>query len=120
MTGVVDGFGRALVPIRLRGPATGKFQQLDAWIDTGFTGEIVLPKPVNNSLGLTRANVVRAELGDGSEAVFDTHACTLEWFGELKEIEALESTGEHPLLGVSLLKGHKLVVDYHLDRVSVT
>jgi predicted aspartyl protease len=78
MTGVVDGFGRALLPIRLKEPATTKLVDLQAWIDTGFTGELVLPKSAISSLGLARANVVRAELGDGSEAVFDTYACTLE------------------------------------------
>jgi predicted aspartyl protease len=70
MTGSVDGFGRALVPIRLKVPATGKLRKIQAWIDTGFTGELVLPKAIIRSLGLARANVVKAELGDGSEAIF--------------------------------------------------
>src|SRR5205085_2034532 len=86
MTGAVDDFGRALVPVRLKKPATGKLAKVQAWIDTGFTGELVLPKTLVNSLGLTRANVVKAELGDGSEAVIHTYGCELEWFGEPKLI----------------------------------
>jgi clan AA aspartic protease len=120
VTGVVDLLGRALVPIRLKEPATGSFRELQAWIDAGFTGELVLPKTTVELLALARANVVKAELGDGSEAVFDTYGCTLDWFGDLKEIEALESTGDYPLLGVSLLKGHALAIDYGHDRVSIT
>jgi clan AA aspartic protease len=120
VTGVVDLLGRALVPIHLKVAATGNLRELQAWIDTGFTGELVLPKMTVELLGLARANVVKAELGDGSEAVFDTYGCTLAWFGDLKEIEALASTGDYPLLGVSLLKGHALAIDFGRDRVSVT
>jgi len=119
MTGAVDGLGRALVPIRLKQPTTGKLLEMQAWIDTGFTGELVLSKAIIDSFGLTRANVVKAELGDGSEVVLDTYGCTLEWFGELKEIEALSSTSDYPLLGVTLLKGHELLIDFKHDRVTV-
>jgi clan AA aspartic protease len=120
MTGVVDLLGRALVPVHLKKSGSGgKFIKLQAWIDTGFTGELVLPKSVIEMLGLSRANVVRAELGDGSEAVFDTFSCTLKWMGKTREIEALESSGDLPLLGVTLLKGYKLTIDYERDRVSV-
>jgi len=120
MTGVVDGFGRALVPVRLKKPAVGKFVKVQAWIDTGFTGELVLPKAVVRSLGLSSANVVKAELGDVSIAVIHTYGCELEWFGERRVIEALETTGEHPLIGATLLKGHRLTIDYDRGRVQVT
>lgn len=45
MTGVVDQAGRALLRIRLRRPVAGTESELNAWIDTGFTGELVLPQP---------------------------------------------------------------------------
>ncbi len=44
MTGSVDGSGRALVRIRLKNPSDATETELDAWIDTGFTGELVLPQ----------------------------------------------------------------------------
>jgi len=96
MTGIVDDDGRALVPILLKLPDSEEFLEVEAWVDTGFTGELVLPKSIVETLGLQSANVVKAELGDGSEAVFDTYACTLEWFGELIEIEVLQTDGEFP------------------------
>lgn len=64
--------------------------------------------------------MVKAELGDGTEAVFETYACTLEWFGVLQEIEALESSAGEPLLGVGLLNGHELLVNYRNKLVALT
>ena len=41
MNGSVDDSGRALVRIRLKHPTDSTEAELDAWIDTGFTGELV-------------------------------------------------------------------------------
>jgi len=119
MTGIVDDLGRALVTIRLKQPDAEDFIEVDTWVDTGFTGELVLPKSIVESLGLTDANVIKAELGDGTEAVFDTYICALEWFGEQIEIEALQSSGDYPLLGATLLMGHQLAIDYALSSVTI-
>ena len=42
MNGNLDEFGRALVAIRLQAATTSEPMELQAWIDTGFTGEPVL------------------------------------------------------------------------------
>ena len=120
MNGTVDQYGRALVAIQLKKPGDrGRFLKFKAWIDTGFTGELVLPKSIVEELDLPHANVIKAELGDGSLTVFDTNNCVLKWFDELIEIEALESSGDFPLVGVSLLKGHEVLIDYDRNRVRV-
>lgn len=40
MTGIVDGFGRAVIPIRMQRATDGAFVEIEAWIDTGFTGDL--------------------------------------------------------------------------------
>ena len=77
MTGSVDDAGRALVRIRLKNPANAMEAELDAWIDTGFTGELVLPRHTVASLGLPLGPTVKARLADGSEIQLDTHTCLL-------------------------------------------
>jgi predicted aspartyl protease len=59
MTGVVDAAGRTLLRIHVRQPDTHNDTELDAWVDTGFTGELVVPEKlvfhadyVTNSLTL--------------------------------------------------------------------
>jgi predicted aspartyl protease len=67
MTGEVDGSGRALLRVRLRHPTSNIETELDAWVDTGFTGELVVPQPQITALGLPLGPAIRARLADGSE-----------------------------------------------------
>jgi hypothetical protein len=36
----------------------------------------------------------------------------IEWFAQVKQIEVIANTGQFPLLGVGLLRGCTLTVDY--------
>jgi len=112
MNGHVDSADRALVRIRLTSAATATTMEIEAWIDTGFTGELVLPQDRIVALGLPRSAVVRAELGDGSETVLEVYSCLIEWFGHVQQIEIIANTGTSPLLGVGLFQGHTLTIDY--------
>src|SRR5262245_24706830 len=100
MTGSVDGSGRALVGIRLNNPADATETEADAWIDTGFTGELVLPQQKVTSLGLPLGPAVMARLANGSDIQLDTYTCLVEWFDEWRRIEVVANEGQYPLLGV--------------------
>jgi clan AA aspartic protease len=119
MTGRVDDAGRALVRIRLKNPTAATEVELDAWIDTGFTGELVLPQQTVTSLGLPLGPSVMARLADGSEIQLDAHTCLLEWFDEWKRIEVVANQGQHPLLGLGLLLDRELRINYRTKAVFV-
>jgi len=119
MTGIVDSSGRALLRIRLRNPATSAENKLDAWVDTGFTGELVLPQAQVLGLGLPRGIAVSATLADGSETVLDTYRCLLEWFGEWRDIEVVMNVGQYPLLGVGLLHERELQINYPARTMTI-
>ena len=89
MTGRVDDSGRALVRVRLKNPADATELELDTWIDTGFTGELVLSQQSVSSLGLPLGPRVLARLADGSDIQLDTYTCLVEWFDEWKRIEVV-------------------------------
>jgi clan AA aspartic protease len=112
MNGIVDGAGRALLRLRVRNPNDAAEAELDVWIDTGFTGDLVLPQKHVSSLGLPIGPAVKAALADGSETQLDTYTCLLLWFDEWKRIEVVANQGQFPLLGVGLLLDRKLVIDY--------
>jgi clan AA aspartic protease len=112
MNGIVDGAGRALLRLRVRNPNDAREADLDVWIDTGFTGELVLPQKHVTSLGLPIGPAVKAALADGSEIQLDTYTCLVFWFDEWKRIEVVANQGQFPLLGVGLLLDRKLVIDY--------
>ena len=119
MNGHVDSAGRALVRLRLTSAATATTMDIEAWVDTGFTGELVLPQDQIAALGLQRSAVVTAELGDGSATVLEVYSCLIEWFGHVQQIEVIANTGTSPLLGVGLLRGHRLTIDYASGTLTI-
>lgn len=119
MNGWVDSGGRALVFITVKPTAQSSPKQLEAWIETGFTGELVLPQTTIVTLGLSQSGTVRAELGDGSAVVMDTYTCLIDWFGQEKQIEVVTNNGRYPLIGVGLLHDHKVTVDYPSQTLRV-
>jgi predicted aspartyl protease len=44
MNGHVDPSGRALVTVSIHAPQKGASRRVQAWIDTGFNGDLVLPQ----------------------------------------------------------------------------
>jgi len=90
----------------------GEEASLDVWIDTGFTGELVLPKVLIEALSLEESGSVDAVLADGSQTELSTFSCTMAWFGNTKTLEIISNEGEYPLLGVGLLLGLELRIDY--------
>jgi clan AA aspartic protease len=119
VTGFVDSADRALLPIRLRNPQTLVENQFDAWVDTGFTGELVVPQTHIAALGLPLGPAIRAKLADGSEVQLDTYLCQLDWFGNWIQIEVIANAGTFPLLGTGLMRGRDLHVDYSKRTVTL-
>lgn len=119
MTGTVDSGGHALLPVRVRHPITSAETGLDAWVDTGFTGDLVIPQAQVDALGLPAGLAVRAILADGSEVLLNSYECHLEWFGAWRVVEVVVNAGQFPLLGVGLLKGRQLQIDYRTNAVMV-
>ena len=93
--------------------------EVEAWIDTGFTGEFVLPQDQIAALGLPHSAVVMAELGDGSTTMLEVYSCLIEWFGRVQQVEAIANTGTSPLLGVGLLQSHRLTIDCAAHTVTL-
>jgi clan AA aspartic protease len=119
VTGTVDNSGRALLRLRVKNPVSAVEAVLDAWIDTGFTGELVVPQSQVVSLGLPLGPAVLAELADGTQVQLDTYTCLVDWFGVWKRVEVVANQGQFPLLGVGMLLGHELHIDYRANTLSV-
>ena len=107
--GVVNAAYEAVIPLTVLGPA-GQTQEIEAVIDTGFTGFLSLPSGVVVELGLPFLNTSQAILADGSEATFDVYRATLLWDGEPRYIRAA-AADTTPLVGMRLLDSHSLNVD---------
>lgn len=117
MNGRVDSHGRALITVAVRSPENGNSRNLQAWIDTGFTGDLVLSQERVAELALPLCGTLKATLADGSAVVLERFTCLISWFGEERELEVISNGGEFPLLGVGLLVGRNLHVSYQSGDV---
>jgi clan AA aspartic protease len=119
MTGMVDELGAAMLPVRIKASRSEPAVDLDVWVDTGFTGDLVMPTMKVAELGLPIGTITEAILADGSLIQLDTYKCLIEWFGKWKQVVVVANEGEVPLLGVGLLMDHDLHVDYRAKTMIV-
>jgi len=112
MNGIVDEFGRAMVTLTIRANQQSKATEIRAWIDTAFTGELVMPKRMIEAAQLEQTAGIEATLADGHSVMLESFACFLDWFNEDRAVEVIANDGEHPLLGIGLLVDRRLTIDY--------
>lgn len=107
--GAVNAALEAVLPVTVRG-TDGAAQEVEAVIDTGFSGFLTLPSALATALGLAFDGVGWAVLADGTEASFDMYDATLLWDGRPRSVYvyAAETT---PLVGMRLLENHDLHVE---------
>lgn len=119
MIGHVDHAGRAIVTIDVQASNEAAACTIQAWIDTGFTGELVMPHHSIEKLALHHSGTTKAILADGSEVVLKTHTCTIDWFGEKRDLEVIANDGEYPLLGIGLLMERELHISYRSGAIMI-
>jgi clan AA aspartic protease len=119
MIGRVDNAWRALVDVELRRTLDSASSSVAVWIDTGFTGDLVLPQSMIDDMALAQSGTVSATLADGSRTVLATYECYILWFDEWKRLEVVANQGTNPLLGVGLLLGRALTIDFRTRHLTL-
>ena len=99
-------------PSRFYAPKEPTGVQVNVWIDTGFTGDLVLPDSLIEDLELEVTGSIDGVLADGSQVELSTYHCQLKWFGRIRDLEVIANSGQTPLLGVGLLLAKELRIDY--------
>ena len=99
----------AVVTLSLQGP-DGQAQDIDAVVDTGYSGFLTLPTTLVTELGLPFAYIGRAFLANDDEVSFDVHDVTVLWDGQPRHIK-VDATGSTPLMGMLLLERHSLSIE---------
>ena len=107
--GVVNAAYEAVVALSLQGPA-GQAQDIEAVVDTGYSGFLTLPTMLVRELELPFAYIGRAFLANDAEVSFDVHDVTVLWDGQPRNIKA-DATGSTPLVGMLLLDRHSLTIE---------
>ena len=106
--GVVNAALEAVITLTVHGP-TGQSREIEAVIDTGFSGFLTLPTGLVRELGLLYQYRGRAILADGSEAFFHVYDVNVLWDSRLMRIET-DAADTTPLVGMRLLDRHDLSI----------
>lgn len=112
MRGHVDKSGRAILAVGIRANNQQGKHEIDVWIDTRFTGDLVVPRSIVDRLALQQTGTIDGILADGSQVLLETFHCEIEWFGKNRTLEVIAKEGEMPLIGVGLLLAKELRIDY--------
>lgn len=120
---VASGGREAVVALRVLGPAgglsrsdsgrsRGEAVEVEAVVDTGFTGHPTLPPRLVRSLSLPlpQRGFLEVELADGNTAALGVYDARVFWHGLSRPIPVYEADGG-PLVGMSLLRGSRLTVE---------
>ena len=107
--GVVNAAYEPVVTLALQGPS-GRTREIEAVVDTGFTGFLTVTPALVTELGLEFRNIGRATLADGSEVDFPSYGIDVLWDGQRRHIEA-GAADTTPLVGMRLLDGHSLYME---------
>ena len=103
----------AIVEVSLQGPDELR-ADIDATIDTGFAGQLALPRFVIDQFGLRFELSSHAQLADGSVIAVDYFRGTIAWDGESREVQILSAETD-PLIGTALLSGYRVTIDMAPD-----
>ncbi len=107
--GVVNAAYEPVVVLTVQGPS-GQTSEIEAIIDTGFTGFLTVPPALATELGLALEGTSRATLADGSEVTFDVYDVAALWDGQPRYALA-DAADTTPLVGMRMLDRHNLNID---------
>lgn len=104
MVGIVRG-REPLIRLTIRG-LRGLQQEIEAVIDSGYTGWLTLPPAVIAALNLRWQTLGRGVLADGSVSAFDVYQAKVAWDGRLRRV-FVDEFDATPLVGMALLRGYE-------------
>ena len=106
--GTVNAHLEAVVTLPLL-DTEGQTREVDAVVDTGFNGYMILPPMLVADLDLPVMGDGQAILADGSEVTFDVYGVSMLWDGQPRFFE-IGAVGVDPLVGMAMIEDHDLSI----------
>ena len=117
LVGIVNSRRDAIVPLTIRGPAGEA--HVDAIVDTGFSGFLLLPSVLIEQLALLRLGTTSTTLADGTQRPMYVYTVAVSWLDEIRTGPALAGPTGEVLLGTTLLANSRLTVDYPEQIITI-
>lgn len=116
VVGKVNQRGESLIRVKLLGIQ----KRTSVIVDTGFNGELCLPRKTIKQLKLKLYASEYFELADGKLVLAEVFKGYLEWFGEkIKAVEVIATGSKQGLLGTQLLTASTLTVNFVEGKVVI-
>ena len=112
---IIGGFsnGRVVLPVNFYLMEDTSLA-IDCVVDTGFNDYLTLPPQAVTAMNLSFYSMTSARLANGVEYQIPVHWAKIRW-DEQEQIVPVLATGTKPLLGASLLRGFRLVIEFADD-----
>ncbi len=111
--GSVTRTRKPLVPITML-DQQGHRHTLRVVLDTGFTGELLLPERYVRRFRLTLSDEQRGRPATGEFVAIPSGTATVIWQGRQRTVRVLQ-LGAEPLLGMALLWNNRITIDAVTD-----
>ena len=110
IAGTVGRLRRPAIEIEVMG-RDAPARSAEVYVDTGFSGDLTLPKVAIERLNLLPNDTVNMQIGDGAYTTFTTYQATILWRNVTREVTVVESE-IWPVIGVGLLWQCNLSIDF--------
>ncbi|HXF05435.1 MAG TPA: hypothetical protein VNM72_08470 [Blastocatellia bacterium] len=112
--GYVNADDEAVIEVEIIGSGL-----IEAVIDTGFSGFLVLPRthPYSSTLPVVASETY--DVAGGQRVTFDVALGKIHWMGQAMLVEILLSPGAEVLIGTQVFRGQRLEIDYDKRTVMV-
>ena len=107
-------FGIPAIKIKIQGV------EVTTLVDTGFNGELMLPKRYINQINLKPIAFSEYLTAGGTLVRTQEYQGTMEWFGKKRKITVLQGPGSIFLIGMDLLHDTRLVVERSQNRIVIS
>ena len=104
IVGVVQG-REPLIRLTIRG-FRGRQQEIEAVVDSGYTGWLTLPPTTIAALNLRWRTFGRGILADGSVSAFDVYQANVVWDGRVRSV-FVDEFAATPLVGMAMMRGYE-------------
>ena len=113
ISGQIAELGLAGLPIHIQ-DGNSDWQTLRCVVDTGFTGQLALPESVVRQLELNLNNETRVTPAAGPPVLTLAGSVLIDWMERIMPARVVQADA-HPLLGMSLLRNHRIAIDAVAD-----
>ena len=108
LSGKVNARREAVVRLWIRGPSDPALE-IEAIVDTGFTGSLTLPQSDVTRLGLVWRGRGEGLLADGTSSFFGVYEAIVLWHRQPRSI-SVHAVESKPLLGMTMLDGNEFAM----------